>query len=118
MIFPSLTVRENLRLTAKTKADMDESLALFPELEKRIVVAEKQFVASEARKKAQLSNIEKIISGRVDKYFADVCLLEQSFFRDPDKKVSQLLDELSKKVGEEVSIVRFTRFQVGETAAE
>ncbi len=88
------------------------------ELEKRIVVAEKQFVASEARKKAQLSNIEKIISGRVDKYFADVCLLEQSFFRDPDKKVSQLVDELSKKVGEEVSIVRFTRFQVGETAAE
>ena len=36
MIFPSLTVRENLRLTAKTKADIDESLALFPELEKRI----------------------------------------------------------------------------------
>jgi elongation factor Ts len=88
------------------------------ELEKRLVVAEKQLVASETRKKNTLANIEKIISGRVDKYFAEVCLLEQSFFRDPDKKVSQLLAELSKKVGEEVSIVRFTRFQVGETAAE
>ena len=54
----------------------------------------------------------------MDKYFAEVCLLEQSFFRDPDKKVSQLVAELSKKVGEEVTIVRFTRYQVGETAAE
>jgi elongation factor Ts len=103
------------QLVEQQAAQNAEAIA---ELEKRIVVAEKQFVASEARKKAQLSNIEKIISGRVDKYFADVCLLEQSFFRDPDKKVSQLLAELSKKVGEEVSIVRFTRFQVGETAAE
>ena len=88
------------------------------ELEKRIGVAEKQLIAAEGRKKSQLSNIEKIISGRVDKYFAEVCLLEQSYFRDPDKKVSQLLAELSKKVGEDVSVVRFTRFQVGETAAE
>jgi elongation factor Ts len=103
------------QLVEQQEAKNAEAIA---ELEKRIVVAEKQFVASEARKKAQLSNIEKIISGRVDKYFADVCLLEQSYFRDPEKKVSQLLAELSKKVGEEVSIVRFTRFQVGETAAE
>jgi len=88
------------------------------ELEKRLVVADKQLVASETRKKNTLANIEKIISGRVDKYFAEVCLLEQAFFRDPEKKVSQLLAELSKKVGEEVTIVRFTRYQVGETAAE
>jgi len=88
------------------------------ELEKRIVVSEKQVIASESRKKGQLTNIEKIVAGRVDKFFADACLLEQPFFRDPDKKVSDLLTEAKAKVGEEVSIVRFVRFQVGETAAE
>ena len=88
------------------------------ELEKRIVVSEKQVIAAESRKKGQLSNIEKIVAGRVDKFFAEACLLEQSFFRDPDKKVSDLLTEAKAKVGEEVSIVRFVRFQVGETAAE
>ncbi len=103
------------QLVEQKAANNAEAIA---ELEKRIGVAEKQLIAAEGRKKSQLSNIEKIISGRVDKYFAEVCLLEQSYFRDPDKKVSQLLAELSKKVGEEVSVVRFTRFQVGETAAE
>jgi len=103
------------QLVEQKAANNAEAIA---ELEKRIGVAEKQLIAAEGRKKSQLSNIEKIISGRVDKYFAEVCLLEQSYFRDPDKKVSQLLAELSKKIGEDVSIVRFTRFQVGETAAE
>ena len=67
---------------------------------------------------AEMKNLEKIVAGRVDKFFADACLLEQPFFRDPDKKVSDLLTEAKAKVGEEVSIVRFVRFQVGETAAE
>lgn len=103
------------QLAEQTTANDAEAIA---ELTKRIGVAEKQLVAAEGRKKAQLSNIEKIVSGRVDKYFAEVCLLEQSFFRDPDKKVLELLAELSKKIGEEVSVVRFTRYTVGETAAE
>jgi elongation factor Ts len=103
------------QLVEQTTANDAEAIA---ELTKRIGVAEKQLIAAEGRKKAQLSNIEKIISGRVDKYFAEVCLLEQSYFRDPDKKVLELLAELSKKIGEEVSVVRFTRYTVGETAAE
>ena len=88
------------------------------ELEKRIAVGEKQVIAAEGRKKGQLSNMEKIISGRVDKFFADSCLLEQAYFRDPEQKIQALIAAAKGKVGEEVSIVRFTRFQVGETAAE
>jgi elongation factor Ts len=103
------------QLVEQTTANNADAIA---ELTKRIGVAEKQLIAAEGRKKSQLSNIEKIISGRVDKYFAEVCLLEQSYFRDPDKKVLELLAELSKKIGEEVSVVRFTRYTVGETAAE
>jgi elongation factor Ts len=81
-------------------------------------VGEKQVIAAEGRKKGQLSNMEKIISGRVDKFFADSCLLEQAYFRDPEQKIQALIAAAKGKVGEEVSIVRFTRFQVGETAAE
>ena len=88
------------------------------ELEKRIVVGEKQIIAAESRKKGQVANMEKIVAGRVDKFFADACLLEQAYFRDPDQKILQLLESAKGKVGEEVSIVRFARFQVGETAAE
>ena len=87
-------LNEQMKAIQRELGDGDDAREDIAELEKRIVVAEKQFVASEARKKAQLSNIEKIISGRVDKYFADVCLLEQSFFRDPEKKVSDLLTEV------------------------
>jgi elongation factor Ts len=103
------------QLIEQKAANNAEAIA---ELEKRIVVSEKQVIAAESRKKGQLSNIEKIVAGRVDKFFAEACLLEQSFFRDPEKKVSDLLIEAKAKVGEEVSIVRFVRFQVGETAAE
>ena len=103
------------QLIEQKAANNAEAIA---ELEKRIVVSEKQVIAAESRKKGQLSNIEKIVSGRVDKFFAEACLLEQSFFRDPEKKVADLLTEAKAKVGEEVSIVRFVRFQVGETAAE
>ena len=103
------------QLIEQKAANNAEAIA---ELEKRIVVSEKQVIAAESRKKGQLANIEKIVSGRVDKFFADACLLEQAFFRDPEKKVVDLLTEAKGKVGEEVSIVRFVRFQVGETAAE
>ncbi|NBR41963.1 MAG: translation elongation factor Ts [Verrucomicrobia bacterium] len=105
----------NGQLVEQKAANNVEAIA---ELEKRIVVAEKQVIAAEGRKKGQLSNMEKIVSGRVDKFFAEACLLEQPYFRDPEKKVIQLLAEAKAKVGEEVSIVRFVRFQVGETAAE
>jgi len=103
------------QLVEQKAANDAEAIA---ELEKRIAVGEKQIVAAEGRKKGQLANMEKIISGRVDKFFAESCLLEQAYFRDPDQKIQDLIAAAKTKVGEEVSIVRFTRFQVGETAAE
>ncbi len=57
--------------------------------------------------------VEKIVEGRVDKYFQEVCLLEQSFVKDPDKTVQDLLNELVAKCGENVSIRRFERFVLG-----
>ncbi|MCL2496387.1 MAG: translation elongation factor Ts [Clostridiales bacterium] len=58
--------------------------------------------------------VEKIVDGRIEKYFKEVCLLEQVFIKDTDKTVRQILMEKVAKIGENISIRRFARYQVGE----
>jgi elongation factor Ts len=62
---------------------------------------------------------EKIIEGKLDAYFAEICLLEQPYVRDQTnkKKVNQLIGDAVAKLGENITVARFARFQVGETAA-
>jgi elongation factor Ts len=57
---------------------------------------------------------QKIVEGRMGKYFEQICLLEQQFIKDTDKKVSDVLNELIAKIGENIVIRRFSRFEVGE----
>lgn len=113
-------IAEALRIVEDYQAQLAEQLAgpkdaaTMEELQKRILNSEKVVKAAEARKNGQLANLEKIKAGRVDKYLAERCLLEQPFFRDPDKKVSQLLDEAKTTLGGAVKVVAFHRFAVGE----
>ena len=58
--------------------------------------------------------IEKIVDGKLEKYFGEVCLLEQPFIKDPDMTVQDLLNGLIGKLGEKIEVRRFSRFQVGE----
>ncbi|MBU1207720.1 MAG: translation elongation factor Ts [Proteobacteria bacterium] len=58
--------------------------------------------------------IEKIIAGKLEKFYGEVCLLEQPFVKDPDLTVQELLNGLVGKLGEKVEIRRFSRFQVAE----
>lgn len=58
--------------------------------------------------------IEKIVQGKLEKFFQEVVLLEQSYVRDPGKTVQEYLLEVSGKLGEAISIRRFVRFQLGE----
>jgi len=58
--------------------------------------------------------IEKMVEGRIDKFYKEHCLLEQSFIKDPDKTVQQLIHESVAKIGENISVRRFTRYEVGE----
>lgn len=58
--------------------------------------------------------IEKIASGKLEKYYSEVCLLDQSFIKDEDKTVGELLKETIAKTGENVIIKRFSRFSLGE----
>jgi elongation factor Ts len=58
--------------------------------------------------------IEKIVTGKLDKYFQEVVLLEQSYVKDPGKTVQEYMLEVSGKLGEAMAIRRFVRFQLGE----
>lgn len=57
---------------------------------------------------------EKMAQGKMDKFYQEVCLMEQSFVKDPNKSIKDLTKELISKVGENIIIRRFVRFQLGE----
>ena len=58
--------------------------------------------------------IEKIIGGKLEKFYAETCLMEQAFIREPDRTIGQLVTDAIAKLGENVVVRRFARFQVGE----
>ncbi|SDC87213.1 elongation factor Ts [Paenibacillus sp. UNCCL117] len=58
--------------------------------------------------------VEKIVEGRIAKYYEEYCLLEQAFIKDPDKTVEQVLKEKIATIGENLSIRRFVRYELGE----
>ena len=58
--------------------------------------------------------VEKMIVGRIEKYYKEVCLLEQVFIKDTDKTITQLINENIAKIGENIAVRRFTRYQLGE----
>ena len=62
--------------------------------------------------------IDKIVDGKLEKYYGEVCLLEQVFVKDTDLKIQDLLNGLIGKLGEKIEIRRFARFQVGEGMAK
>jgi elongation factor Ts len=62
--------------------------------------------------------IEKIVDGQINKFFADICLLEQAFVKDPDKTIQTYLNETIASIGENMSIRRFTKFVLGEGLAK
>ncbi|MCL5435808.1 MAG: elongation factor Ts, partial [Patescibacteria group bacterium] len=67
---------------------------------------------SDQKKPAEI--MERIISGKLDKFYEETCLLEQPSIKDPKMKVSQLLTDVITKVGENVVVSRFVRYQLGE----
>jgi elongation factor Ts len=62
--------------------------------------------------------VERIVEGRIKKYYAEVCLLEQPFVKDPNKSISKLLAEAGGKLGSPIGVTAFVRFRLGEASAE
>lgn len=58
--------------------------------------------------------VDKMVEGRIEKYYKEVCLLEQPFIRDPDITVNQLIVNKIAKIGENIKVRRFSRFELGE----
>lgn len=58
--------------------------------------------------------IEKIVEGKMDKFYAEACLLEQPFVKNPDQTVGQLVTEAVAKIGENIQVRRFVRYKLGE----
>ena len=76
---------------------------------------EKEILKEQALKSGKPEKVvEKIVEGRLAKFYAERCLLDQPFVKDTDKTVKQILDELMAKTGEKCVIKRFTRYQLGE----
>ena len=80
-----------------------------------VISHEKEVYRQEALNEGKPEKIvDRMVEGRVEKYFKEVCLLDQPFIKDGDKTINDVVLEATVKMGEKVSIRRFTRYQLGE----
>jgi len=82
---------------------------------KEVIEHEKEIYRKQALESGKPEKvIDRIVEGKLEKFFSEVCLLEQKFIRDQERTIDDLRKELSAKTGENIVIRRFARFQVGE----
>ena len=99
-----------MHIAAANPAYLDRTQVPAAELEH-----EKEVLSEQAKNEGKPEKIiEKMVAGRIEKYYKEVCLMEQPFVKDPDKTISDLITESIAKIGENISIRRFTRYQLGE----
>jgi len=84
------------------------------ELEKERSIYRQQALESGKPEKV----VDKIIEGKMDRFYSESCLLEQAFIKDPDKKVLDIVNEAIARLGEKIDIRRFARFHLGEGVAK
>ncbi len=89
------------------------------EIPEAVLERERRVALAQAEGKPEAVK-EKLVQGKLQAFYSDVCLLEQAWIRDEKhrKKVSELVAEAVAKLGENISVARFVRFQVGETSAD
>lgn len=78
-----------------------------------VVSKEREIAAAQAEGKPPQA-IQKIVEGKLEKYYSTVCLLEQPFVKNPDQSVKELITEKISQLGENIVVRRFTRYQLGE----
>ena len=85
------------------------------EVPEEVIKHEREILRAQALNEGKPANIaEKMIDGRIEKYYKENCLLEQAFIKDTEKNVGQLITEAIAKIGENISMRRFVRYQLGE----
>jgi translation elongation factor Ts len=89
------------------------------EVPAEILEKEKEILTAQARNEGKPEKIiEKMVEGRIEKYYKEVCLMEQGWIKDPDKTIKQLMTEKIATIGENINIRRFVRFERGEGLAK
>ena len=84
-------------------------------LDNEVIEKERAIYLEQAKNEGKPDHIaEKIVTGRLEKYYQEVCLLEQPFVKNPDQTVKDLVVELTAKVGERITIRRFACFRLGD----
>ena len=85
-------------------------------ISEKVINREKSIYRDQAVSEGKPENIiEKIVEGKLNKFFQENCLLEQAYIKDPEKKVKDLLTESIATLGENIGVSRFVRFAIGES---
>jgi len=84
------------------------------ELDKEKVIYRQQALETGKPEKV----VDKIVEGKIERFYSEACLLEQAFIKDPDKRVTDILNESIGRLGENIQIRRFSRYHLGEAAVK
>ena len=85
------------------------------EVPANVIENEKEILRAQALAEGKPEKIiDKMVEGRIQKYYKEFCLVEQPFVKDPDKSIKELVSEKIGEIGEKISIRRFTRYEMGE----
>ena len=86
------------------------------DIDQKLLDKEKEIFTDQAKESGKPKEIiGKIVEGRVEKFYAESCLIEQQFIKDPDRKIGDLITDAVSTLGENIVINRFARFSVGES---
>ena len=108
-VLPSQIFEEEKKQKEKKKTDCIEEVPA-EEVEK-----EKEVLTAQSLNEGKPANVvEKMVEGRIHKFYKEICLLEQDFVKDPSKTVKEVVNEAILAIGEKINIRRFTRYEMGE----
>ncbi|MBA3012552.1 MAG: translation elongation factor Ts [Desulfobacula sp.] len=80
-----------------------------------VIAKEREIFRAQMLEEGKPENmIDKIVDGKIEKFYKDVCLMSQQYVKDPQKTITDVLKETIAKIGENIQIKRFVRFQIGE----
>ena len=86
------------------------------DIDQKLLDKEKEIFTDQAKESGKPKEIiGKIVEGRVEKFYAESCLIEQQFIKDPDRKIGDLITDAVSTLGENIVINRFARYSVGES---
>lgn len=85
------------------------------EIPEEVIVHEREMFRSQALEEGKPDKVvDKIVDGKIEKFYSEVALLDQSYVKDPDKKVGDLVNEAISTLGENIRVARFARFHLGQ----